>query len=126
MLSSLVNRVSIAIVTATVGVALVAGAALAWGGRIEGRTASFEAGGTDGYDVWHDDSGLHLRTTDSSGVFEYTGTLRTNGTFTGLQPVKAEPDDSVQLLDGGKVIQFRMKTFTGIDGFDFRVNDGTR
>ena len=126
MLGSLFNRVSIAIVAAVIGLAMIVGGALAWGGRIDGRPASFESGGTDGYYVWHDEGGLHLRTTNSAGVFEYSGTLRTNGTFSDLQLLKAEPDDSVTLQDGGKKVTFRFKTAQGIDGFDIQASDATR
>ncbi|HLZ08760.1 MAG TPA: hypothetical protein VKT80_09255 [Chloroflexota bacterium] len=125
MLGNLYNRFAMAAISAVALVGVIAAPALAWGERIEGRPASFEAGSTDGYYLWHDDAGLHLRTTDSSGSFTYSGTLTTKSTFTDVQLVLAEKDDSVQILNGGKEIQFQFKTFQGIDGFDFRVVDGS-
>jgi hypothetical protein len=126
MLGTLARRFGAATVTAVTALALITGAALAWTGHVQGRPSSFTAGGTDGYYVWHDDDGLHLRTTDSSGVFKYAGVIHTNGTFVGVNPVKLEADDKVELLDGGKTIRFDFVTAEGIDGIDFRVDGGTR
>ena len=126
MVRSLLNRVSFAIVGALTGLAIIVGAAFAWNGHVDGKPVAFEAGGTDGYYLWHNDDGFHLRTTDSAGVFEYSGVLRTNGTFTNLKLVKAEADDRADLLDGGKVIQFRFKTAEGIDGLDVQVVGASR
>jgi hypothetical protein len=124
MIRRLFNRMAIATVSVVALIGVIASPAFAWGERIEGRPASFQAGGTDGYYLWHDEAGLHLRTTDSSGSFTYSGTLSTQGTFTDVQLVRAEKDDSVQILNGGKVLQFQFVTFQGVDGIDFRVDGG--
>src|SRR5205814_1143012 len=126
MFGGFLQRLPAAAMAAVAGVALVGGVAFAWSGHVEGRPKSFEAGGTDGYYVWADDDGWHLRTTDSSGRFAYTGTLRTDGTFAGVSLVKAEADDRVEVLDGGKVLRFQFKTAEGIDGFNVHVDGGTR
>jgi hypothetical protein len=125
LFGSLARRVGVAAIAAVTGIALIAGAALAWTGHVEGKPVSFSAGGTDGYYVWHDDDGLHLRTTDSAGVFAYSGTIRTNGTFVNVDPVRLEADDDVEVLDGGKTIRFQFKTAEGIDGINFEVSDGS-
>jgi hypothetical protein len=126
MLTSFVRRFGAAALTAVAALALITGAAFAWTGHVQGKPSNFAAGGTDGYYVWHDDSGLHLRTTDSSGAFKYTGVLHTNGTFVDVNPVRLEADDKVELVDGGKTIRFQLVTAEGIDGIDFRVDGGTR
>jgi hypothetical protein len=126
MLASFARRFGAAAIAAVAAFALITGAALAWTGHVQGKPSSFAAGGTDGYYVWHDDDGLHLRTTDSSGVFKYTGVMHTNGTFVDVNPVKLEADDKVEILDGGKTIRFDFVTAEGIDGIDFRVDGGTR
>jgi hypothetical protein len=98
----------------------------AWGSRIEGRPASFEAGSTGGYYIWHDDSGFHLRTTDPEGVeSHFTGTLTTNGVFHDLTAIRAEQDDKVEQVGDGTII-FDLHTYSGIDGFDFDVRGGDR
>jgi hypothetical protein len=126
MLSRLIQRIGVAGLAAMVGVALIGGAALAWTGHVEGQPSSFTAGGTDGYYVWHDGNGMHLRTTDSAGVFTYSGVLHTNGTFVSVNPVKLEADDKVEVLDGGKTIKFQFVTHTGVDGLDFEVSAGSK
>lgn len=126
MFGGLYQRIAVAAVAAAAGVSLIGGAALAWSGGIWGRPASFEAGSTDGYYVWQDKDGMHLRTTDSSGVYTYSGVLRTRGKFTDVHLVKAERDDHVEVVDGGKAVRFQFKTAEGIDGIDFHVDGGRR
>jgi len=121
-------------VAAAASLFLLGGAALAagandqdtggWGKRTQGQPLSFQAGGTDGYYLWHDAGGLRLRTTDSAGKFRYSGTLRTNGAFINVVKVRDEADDHVDVQDGGKVIKFSFVTFQGIDGFNFEVSGG--
>lgn len=98
----------------------------AWGSRIEGKPASFEAGSTGGYYIWHDDGGFHLRTTDPEGVeSHFTGTLTTNGAFHDLTAIRAEPDDKVTQIGDGTIV-FDLHTFSGVDGFDFKIRGGDR
>lgn len=98
----------------------------AWGSRIEGRPASFEAGATGGYYIWHDDAGFHLRTTDPEGVeSHFTGTLTTNGRFHDVTLVRDEQHDQVTILGDG-TIAFDVHTFSGVDGFDFQIAGGDR
>jgi len=95
-------------VAAAASLFLLGGAALAagandqdtggWGKRIQGQPLSFQAGGTDGYYVWHDAGGLRLRTTDSAGKFRYSGTLRTNGAFIHAMHVTAVSAAELPLL----------------------------
>ena len=119
------HRLTVAAIGALAGVALIGGAALAWSGQVDGKPAGFAAGGTDGYYVWHGADGFHLRTTDSSGVYKYTGELHTNGVFTSVDPVRLEKDDQVAVVDGGHTITYSFVTAEGIDGIDFRVDGGT-
>lgn len=100
-----------------------------WGKRLQGQPSNFEAGGTDGYYIWHGfDStgyhGLHLRTTDSQGRFRYTGELRSDGVFGNVRLVRAESDDHYELDDNGHVLKFSFVTYEGIDGLDFQVDGG--
>lgn len=126
MLGGMFRRIAIAAVATAAGVSLIGGAALAWSGGVWGRPTSFEAGGTDGYYVWQDTDGMHLRTTDSSGVYKYSGVIRTRGTFADVHLVKGESDDHVEVVDGGKALRFQFKTAEGIDGIDFHVVGGRR
>jgi hypothetical protein len=120
-----IRRITVAAVTTVAGIGLLGGVALAWSGSVQGKPASFHAGATDGYYIWHSDDGWHLRTTDSSGTNEYTGVVRTNGTFYDVRLVRAEHDDHLAVVDEGEAIVFRFRTSEGIDGLDFRIRGGT-
>ena len=102
-------------------------AAFAWGSRIEGRPASFEAGETSGVYFWHEsDQGLHLRTTDPEGREHwFSGEIYTDGTIRGLDLVKAEQDDTAHVSDSGHLLSFRFHTYSGIDGLNYFIDGGT-
>lgn len=104
-----------------------------WGHRIWSVPESFHAGAADGYYIWcgpsesgATDKELHLRTTDKNGVYVYSGTLRTDGTFKDVEKVRDEPDDHVAVTDNGHEITFSFVTYAGIDGFNFNVAGGTK
>lgn len=104
-----------------------------WGHRVWSVPQSFHAGSADGYYIWcgpsetgATDRELHLRTTDQKGVFVYSGVLRTNGTFKDVEKVRDEQDDHVDVLDNGHEIKFSFVTYSGIDGFNFNVDGGTK
>src|SRR5205823_3021258 len=92
------------------------------------RPDGFRAGAPSGVYIWHRsgvDHGWHLETTDpaSSGAHTYTGSLSTDGTFSDVHLVRPESDDSAS-VDGSGTLTFTFKTFSGIDGVDFRVAGG--
>jgi len=104
-----------------------------WGHRIWSVPQSFHAGSADGYYIWcgpsetgATDRQLHLRTTDQKGAFVYSGTLRTDGAFKDVEKVRDEQDDHVDIIDNGHEIKFSFVTYSGIDGFNFNVDGGTK
>jgi hypothetical protein len=120
------------LVTAAAGAialaAVLTGSALAWGSRIEGRPASFEAGSEGGVYFWHEaDDGLHLRTTDARNIDHYyTGTITTDGTFYGLNPVSLEQDDTASVDPSGHTLTFAFHTYAGVDGIDYFIDGGSQ
>lgn len=97
-----------------------------WEAQVQGMPKSFEAGGTGGYYLWHDDNGFHLWTTDPEGIdSHYTGTLRTDGAFVNIALEHPENDDHFT-SDGAGKLTFNLHTASGIDGIDFEVQDGSR
>lgn len=123
--------------TATTTTATTGSSAIArvcdWGKRIWSVPQSFHAGGADGYYFWcgpsetgATDRELHLRTTDSKGVYVYSGTLRTDGVFTDVEKVRDEQDDHVDVLDNGHELTFSFVTYQGIDGLNFNVQGGSK
>lgn len=121
-----VKRISVAVASALAGVAMLGGAALAWTGPVDGQPTTVQLGAADGYYIWHNDreDKFHLRTTDSAGVFAYSGVLRTDGRFHDVEVVRKELVDHVQVGPDGHTIVFRFVTAEGIDGIDFNVAGG--
>jgi hypothetical protein len=122
-----VKRTLIAL-AAGLGLTLFAvAAAFAWQSRIEGRPASFDAGGTSGVYFWHEDPvGLRLRTTDPENREHYfSGTITTDGTIRNLSLIRAEQDDTATVDASGKQLTFNFHTFSGIDGMDYDIQGGT-
>lgn len=98
-----------------------------WGCLVQGEPQGFDAGDTAGYRVWHnanEDTHWHVETTDLKGQsHEYTGVLRTDGTFVNVTNVLAENDDKVTQVGDHEVL-FDLKTYNGIDGVRFSINGG--
>ena len=96
----------------------------------DGHPDGFDAGDGSGVYLWHRvavDHGWHMETTDpaKTGAHTYTGTVTTDGKFVDVQGVQLESDDSVE-LDGNGNLTFGFKTYSGIDGVDWRVDGGTQ
>ena len=125
MLTNLLHRGAAAIGGVALGIALLGGSALAWNGSVASSQSNVTAGKADGYYIWHNSDGMHLRTTDNEGVHVYDGTLHTDGVFYNVTPVRLEAGDVVTVVDE-HTIHYRFVTAEGIDGFDFRVKDGDR
>jgi hypothetical protein len=117
---------------AATGAAVLMGAllvvpAFAWPGFFEGKPR--QLGGVDdraGYYAWHDDDGIHLRTTGPGPRHVYRGALVTDGTFEDVQLVQLEGDDGFTIEDGGHRLEVRFETWDARDGLDFHINGGTR
>ncbi|MBV8085388.1 MAG: hypothetical protein JO247_11295 [Chloroflexi bacterium] len=84
----------------------------------------FDAGDAAGVRVCRVGDGFRLETTDpaNSGAHEYTGTLTTDGKFTDVSLVRPENDDSAS-IDGNGNIVYDFKTYSGIDGIQFHVDE---
>ncbi|HLG71116.1 MAG TPA: hypothetical protein VK009_11890 [Chloroflexota bacterium] len=92
----------------------------------KGCPAGFDAGDAAGVRICREKGGgFRLETTDParSGAHEYTGTLTTDGSFSGVQLIRAESDDSAS-VDGNGNLNFDFKTYSGIDGMTFRATGG--
>src|SRR5262249_44820158 len=82
--------------------------------------------GPTGYYIWHDDSGIHVRTHGPHEQHDFVMRLRTDGTFTDVSTVRLESRDQVQVLDGGHVLEYHVHTYDGVDGVDFHIVDGSK
>ena len=96
-----------------------------WPARIQGRPLSLDDGSTRGWYFWHDENGLHIRTTtpsDRNHVF--TAVLTTTGTFTDVDKVRLEGADDIKVSDNGHRLVLKFHTYDGIDGANFRIAGG--
>ena len=95
-----------------------------WPLWIQGRPHGLDAGDKNGWYFWHDDQGLHLRTTTPSDRdHPFTAVLTTTGgTFFDISKVRFEDADDIKLTDGGHRLVVKLHTHDGIDGVDFRTS----
>lgn len=104
--------------------ALTVTPAFAWPDRLEGKPDSFSNDARLGYYIWHDDAGLHLRTTGPGPRRLFKAKLTTDGSFSNVQLIRLEGDDWFSVRGGGQTLVTQFETFDGIDGVDFRIDGG--
>ncbi|TMK83675.1 MAG: hypothetical protein E6G46_02675 [Actinobacteria bacterium] len=91
-----------------------------WPATVQGQPERLHAGSTDGYYVWHDKYGWHLRTTTPQhSPHVFTGRIVSSDNIRSVTFVRDENDDRATV--SGHVLSFRFVTFAGIDGVNFRV-----
>jgi len=91
-----------------------------WPATVQGQPERLHAGSTDGYYVWHDSYGWHLRTTTPQRTAHvFAGRIVSSDNIRSVTMVRDENDDRVSL--SGHVLSFRFVTYAGIDGVNFRV-----
>lgn len=92
---------------------------------------SMEPGDGLGYWLWHDEDGLHLRTTTHGREHDFNGVLRTGeqSRFVDVKGIKLDDhgpnQDRLQVTDEGEVVRFHFDTWDGTDGIDFRLDGRT-
>jgi len=91
-----------------------------WPATVQGQPERLHAGSTDGYYVWHDRYGWHLRTTTPQrSPHVFTGRIVSSDNIRSVTMVRDENDDRVSV--SGHTLSFRFVTYNGIDGVNFRV-----
>jgi hypothetical protein len=94
-----------------------------WPAEVEGRPVGFDANDPGGVYLWHDATGWHLRVTHRGDERQvYSGSLVTSGTFSDVDAVRLEHDDSFTVGPDGHVLTFRFVNYGGVDGLDFRTH----
>ena len=92
---------------------------------------SMEPGDGLGYWLWHDEDGLHLRTTTHGREHDFNGVLRTGeqSRFVDVNGIKLDDhgpnQDRMQVIDEGEAIRFHFDTWDGTDGIDVRLDGRT-
>lgn len=91
-----------------------------WPATVQRQPERLRAGSTDGYYVWHDQNGWHLRTTTPQrSAHVFTGRIVSSDDIRSVTMVRDENDDRVTV--NGHTLSFRFVTYAGIDGVNFRV-----
>ena len=91
-----------------------------WPATVQGQPERLHAGSTDGYYVWHDRYGWHLRTTTPQrSAHVFTGRIVSSDNIKSVTMVRDENDDRVTV--SGHTLSFRFVTYSGIDGVNFTV-----
>ena len=91
-----------------------------WPATVQGQPERLHAGSTDGYYVWHDRYGWHLRTTTpQKSPHVFTGRIVSSDDIKHVTMVRDENDDRVSI--SGHTLSFRFVTYAGIDGVNFTV-----
>ncbi len=93
---------------------------------------AMDTDGDFGYYLWFDGDRIHLRTTgrgNAPGPSEFTGVITAHNENGGVDIrdvdlIEAENDDSA--VAAGNKLDFRFRTYNGIDGVAFTAHDATR
>jgi hypothetical protein len=109
---------------ALVGGGLLVTSAFAWPGAFEGQPENLQPGGDLGYYVWHDDSGLHVRTTGPGPRHLFDAAIQTGGEIRDVRLAQLEGDDGFVVTDGGHVLHLHFETWNHLDGVDFNIEGG--
>jgi hypothetical protein len=98
----------------------------AWEGRLLGRPANLEPGGTFGVFAWNDDDGLHIRTTALRDFpHHFSGVVTTDGEIFNLHLAGPADDDTAYISANRHELTYSFTTFDGIDGVDYGISGGS-
>ncbi|MFN8525624.1 MAG: hypothetical protein U0821_21210 [Chloroflexota bacterium] len=120
-----ITRLVGAMTTALVATLMLGTTAFAWAPWVNGTPPQLE-GGEQGYFMWHDDDGWHLRTHDGADGEVYDGRLHTDGELVNVEMVRGESTDLLEVTDAGHTLRFRFRTYDHVDGINFRIEGGSR
>lgn len=101
----------------------LSGTAFAWSDRSEGRPyQSFFA--PPSLAIWHDrNDEFHVKSTNLRGQHIFSGVIKTDGRFYGIDEKNLENGDFIKLDRDRNSIRFRL-TGRGFDEFSFKVKKG--
>ena len=119
----MIRRSLVAVIAAIALFVTLALSAFAWSDSLEGQPG-LTVENPVGYNLWHSDSGLHLRTHGPGDEHYFTARLHTDGVFEDVDAVRLENRDNFEVTDGGHTILLRFHTYNFTDGLNFRINGG--
>jgi hypothetical protein len=97
----------------------------------QGEPTGFKAGSGDGYAVWYNNQGWHLRTTTAKKRHHFKGSIRIEGgAITKIHSHHLEKEGKCEdhwiVAPDKKEVLFDFKTEKGVDGIDFHVSKGAK
>lgn len=93
--------------------------------NLNGKPDAFDPGHSNGYFIWQDGKGLHLRATTPGPEHVFSGTISTDGTFEDVFGKSQGVDDGFHVNEDRDKITFTVTTAGGSDGIDLHVSDGS-
>ncbi len=95
----------------------------AWPSNFEGKPVKLLDGPNEGYFIWSDKDGLHLRVKTKGEAHVFSGRIYTNGNFDNIL-VKTFHDQDNFDNSGPNEIRFRLTATDKFAGIDFYVTEG--
>jgi hypothetical protein len=90
---------------------------------LQGRPTAMNNVNVLGYFIWQEGDRWFLKTITQGSLRQFTGTVRTGGTFADVTRVSLEDNDLVRVNDANNEINFNLKTEGDEDGISFRLNN---
>lgn len=93
--------------------------------RLDGKPDAFDPGHSNGYFIWQDEKGLHLRTTTPGTEHVFSGTIHTDGTFENVWGKSRGAEDDFHVNEDRNNITFKFTSAGGADCIDLHVAEGS-
>jgi len=92
----------------------------------EDKPDALRPGNSQGYFIWRDQQGVHIRITTSGKLHVFSGMVRTDGEFKDVFGKTDCHDDYFHVEGRQKRIVFRFTSTGDVAGLDFHVQDGKK
>jgi hypothetical protein len=93
--------------------------------RFQGQPTALNPGNVLGYFVWQEGGRWFLKTTTQGAQRQFTGTIRTDGTFANVSRIGLEGNDIVRLNITSSEISFDIQTSGDQDGISFQLDSSS-
>lgn len=91
--------------------------------RFQGQPTALNTGNVLGYFLWQEGDRWFLKTTTQGALRQFTGTIRTGGTFVNVSRNSLEDNDLVRLNEASNEIDFTLRTENDQDGISFQLSN---
>ena len=91
--------------------------------RFQGQPTALTTGNILGYFIWQEGDRWFLKTTTQGAQRQFTGTIRTGGSFVNVTRNSLEDNDIVKLNEASNEIGFTLRTENDQDGISFQLSN---